>query len=497
MQLQKDVLIAGGVVVVCVALVVVALVATGKKDQPADSTGSSAITDNYSSTSSPGYDSLSGSSAQPGSGLSASGADNFGMGAIPPPSTGTSDPGFGAAGPTPFGPSSTGGQPPLGQSGSAFDSGVGQSPLGGAPLAGGPASDPLGGPISTAPLGAPVAAATNAGGGTHTVAKGETLGDISATHFGTTKHWRKIVDANPGLDPSRLKIGQVLQIPTVETSSAAPASAAAGGADTHTVAKGESYYTIAKKVLGSSSRWREIERLNGIPAESLKVGTVIKIPAKDGGAGPAGAAPSVGGGKTHIVSKGETLGDISKEYFGTTTKWKQIVEANPGVRPENLKVGQSLVIPEIAGAAAPAAGGVASGNTYTVKAGDTLESIAAATLGKKSAWKQIVEANPGLKPTSLRVGQSISIPGGVAAPAQPVAPTAPAAGSFDSGFGPAPSGAAPSALPGSPAPAAPAQPTFQDDPFYSPYDVQPAAPAGGSAAPRPLGLTGDPASNRI
>ena len=323
------------------------------------------------------------------------------------------------------------------------------------------------GPISTSPAPLPMPAPLSTGG-THTVAKGETLGDISATHYGTTKHWRKIVEANPGLDPARLKIGQVLQIPAVE---AAPVAAVVpGGADTYTVKKGESYYTIAKKELGSSSRWREIERLNSIPAEELRAGAVIKLPAKDAG-GPSGTpgVAGVAGGKTHIVAKGETLGDISKLYFGTTTKWKQIVEANAGVRPENLKVGQSLAIPDLpVASAAPGVAAPIGGSTYTVKSGDTLETIAASTLGKKSAWKQIVEANPGLQPTTLRIGQVLAIPGGSAAP--------PAAGGGSFGPGPGPSGSGGFVpAPGPLAPPAPPAPTFQDDPFYSPYDA-PAAP---------------------
>jgi len=438
MQLLKDVLIAGGVVVVCVALVIVALVATGKKDQPA---------------------------AEP----MASGESYGSPAAYAPPTSFGSDP----MGAPPGGPSDpyAAPAPPMGSAGqtggSAFGGGspLAQSPVGLGPAPGG-MPDPM--PVS----------AGSTGGGTHTVAKNETLGDISAAHYGTTKHWRKIVEANPGLDPARLKIGQVLQIPAVET---APVAAApvAGGADTYTVKKGESYYTIAKKALGSSSRWREIERLNNIPAEELRAGTVIKLPAKENaGAGPVGLDGAiVAGGKTHVVGKGETLGDISKQYFGTTTKWKQIVEANPGVRPENLKVGQSLAIPDLPSAgpdAAPAA--AVGGNAYTVKAGDTLETIALSTMGKKSAWKQIVEANPGLKPTSLRVGQVISIPGGTVAPTGPLAPSG---SDFTS---PAPAGGLP---PRVPVPAPAPQPTYKDDPFFSPYDSQPApAPSG---APRPLG----------
>ncbi len=314
-----------------------------------------------------------------------------------------------------------------------------------------------------------MAAAVSAAG-THTVAKGETLGDISAIHYGTTKHWRKIVEANPGLDPARLKIGQVVQIPAVESAPAATAAAAAtGGADTYTVKKGEGYSSIAKKVLGSASRWREIERLNNIPAESLRAGTVIKLPAKEGAVGAGAAGAPAGGGKTHVVAKGETLGDISKIYFGTTSKWKQIVEANPGVRPENLKVGQSLAIPDLpAAAGATGAAAPIGGSTYTVKSGDTLETIAAATLGKKSAWKQIVDANPGLQPSALRVGQVLAIPGGSRGGASETSQpqVSPDAG----GFAPLPGSTGPAV----PQPAAPPAPTFKDDPFYSPYEAQPA-----------------------
>ena len=441
MQLQKDVLIAGGVVVVCVALVVVALVATGKKDTPSDPIASGGLTDSYNSSSYGDQSSFS----NPGSPGPGAPSDSYGGGFTPAPLPGPTpgDSGFGSpGGASAFAPPPMTPLPPSG-----FDTG----PSAMTPTPG--FSDP----ISTTP--APLTPTTTPGG-THTVAKGETLGDISATHYGTTKHWRKIVEANPGLDPARLKIGQVIQIPAVET----PAAATPGGADSYTVKKGESYYTIAKKMLGSSSRWREIERLNSIPAEELRAGAVIKLPAKDvGGASGASGAPGVGGGKTHVVAKGETLGDISKVYFGTTTKWKQIVEANPGVRPENLKVGQSLAIPDLPVAAATATAAPIGGNTYTVKSGDTLESIAASTLGKKSAWKQIVEANPGLQPTALRIGQVLAIPGGSSGPA----PLAPTTGMPGDTFAPLPGGAAP-------APVAPPAPTFQDDPFYSPYDAQPA-----------------------
>ena len=60
--------------------------------------------------------------------------------------------------------------------------------------------------------------------------------------------------------------------------------------------------------------------------------------------------------------------------------------------------------PEPIGGAAPQA------NTYTVRKGDTLWSIAQRVYGDGQRWVDIVDANPGLSPNKLRVGQTITLP---------------------------------------------------------------------------------------
>ena len=47
----------------------------------------------------------------------------------------------------------------------------------------------------------------------------------------------------------------------------------------------------------------------------------------------------------HTVASGEQLMLISFKYYKTHQRWRDIAKANPGVDPNNLKVGQSLVIP--------------------------------------------------------------------------------------------------------------------------------------------------------
>jgi nucleoid-associated protein YgaU len=50
------------------------------------------------------------------------------------------------------------------------------------------------------------------------------------------------------------------------------------------------------------------------------------------------------------------------------------------------------------------------GNSYTVKKGDTLFSIAKNRYGNGNQWQKIAAANPGLSPQSLKAGQTINIP---------------------------------------------------------------------------------------
>jgi len=48
----------------------------------------------------------------------------------------------------------------------------------------------------------------------HTVRRGETLFSIAKASLGDGKKWKEIVAANPGVSPSKLKVGQVLLIPS-------------------------------------------------------------------------------------------------------------------------------------------------------------------------------------------------------------------------------------------------------------------------------------------
>ena len=460
--MSKDVIIAGSLAVGCIALIAVAFLAPKNKPTVDSESTKTETTTTLTDTGLGGTNGFD------------SGLPNGGMGGGPG--------GFNL--------------PPANPPGGLPPSGFGQNPGGNLPP-GGNQAPPFGhlpGPdVTHVELTPPPSTETK----THTVAAGEYLGDIAMKYYGSAKAWKKIQDANPGVDQKNLKVGQKLVIPAVDlkpTTDTGTVVTPGAGERTYMIKKDDSLYVIAKRELGSASRWKEIEKLNNISSGDLKIGQVIKLPASapsavpDSGSSP---TPPATGSKTHTVAKGETLGDISKIYFGTSRNWKKIEAANPGVTSDNLKIGQKLIIPEIAGTTPDApSSSPATGAEYTVKKGDTLGSIALSELGAKSRAKEIQDANPGVDSKSLRIGQKLKIPGKSpgAGSALPPAPTPSPIPSSS----PSPFGAPPQSSPFNPAPTGksaipPASLPKTDNNFNSPYGNNGANGGGFGQPVQPFG----------
>ncbi|MCX5660730.1 MAG: LysM peptidoglycan-binding domain-containing protein [Planctomycetota bacterium] len=164
----------------------------------------------------------------------------------------------------------------------------------------------------------------------------------------------------------------------------------------------------------------------------------------------------------HTVKHGETLYSIAKQYYGKTSEWKRIQEANASaVGPQGqLKDSMNLLIPALpgqtpgqtpaqAGAPAPTAprltdsGNTAgstpsqpvrgSSRTIRVQPNDTLATLAARHLGSRDRWLDILEANKDKlhKAQDLKIGMELRLPESRASltPRSEITPVAGSAGS--------------------------------------------------------------------
>jgi nucleoid-associated protein YgaU len=131
----------------------------------------------------------------------------------------------------------------------------------------------------------------------HTVAEGDSLWSIAQSYYGDGNQWPKLKAANPGLDETSLKVGQVVIVPQDAPASpagtdasrtratpnaqtdAAPGTPAGGRL--YVVEEGDSLASIARNLLGSGERWREIYELNKSKISNpnvLLVGTELRLP---------------------------------------------------------------------------------------------------------------------------------------------------------------------------------------------------------------------------
>jgi nucleoid-associated protein YgaU len=140
---------------------------------------------------------------------------------------------------------------------------------------------------------APPAAPARESSRTHTIAAGETFVSIARAVYGDGKYFKAIVDANPNVDPGRLKPGMTIQLPPASQvkearktsrSSGASSSTSALSSDrkSYTVQKNDSLYKIAKKVYGNGSKSDDLYAANkqtiGPDSTRLRVGMVLTLP---------------------------------------------------------------------------------------------------------------------------------------------------------------------------------------------------------------------------
>ncbi len=129
-------------------------------------------------------------------------------------------------------------------------------------------------------------------GKTYTIQPGDTFSSIAVTVYGAERHWMTIARANPKVDSRRLRVGQVIQLPSlsamppVTTKSAkatTPSPTPAPGKDTHIVRAGETLWAIAKQHYGKGEHWHHLYKVNrdviGAKPGNVRAGMKLRIAA--------------------------------------------------------------------------------------------------------------------------------------------------------------------------------------------------------------------------
>ena len=151
---------------------------------------------------------------------------------------------------------------------------------------------------------------------------------------------------------------------------------------TYTVKSGDNLYSIANKYNTSITA---IKNLNNLTSNNLSIGQVLKIPT---------TSPSANITQTYTVKSGDSLYSIANKYNTSITAIKNL----NNLTTNNLSIGQVLKIPTTSTPSSTT-------QTYTVKSGDSLYSIAR----KYNTTVDSIKKKNNLTSNLLSIGQKLII----------------------------------------------------------------------------------------
>jgi len=246
----------------------------------------------------------------------------------------------------------------------------------------------------------------------YTVQAGDTLWWLSRTYDVSVQ---SIIDANPGVNANSLQIGSILCIPTVQTSPVPPTTPTMPvfcqeGAFPYTVQDGDTLWWLSQTY--DVSVQSIIDANPGVNANSLQVGSTLCIPTvQTMPASPTTPTRPVfcpEGAFPYIVQDGDTLWWLSQTYDVSV---QNIIDANPGVNPQNLLIGSTLCIPTVqtppVPPTTPTPPAPPSYFAYLIKRCDTICGIARKFY---VSVESILQINPEIDPKCLQTGTYIYVP---------------------------------------------------------------------------------------
>jgi LysM repeat protein len=107
------------------------------------------------------------------------------------------------------------------------------------------------------------------------------------------------------------------------------------------VHRGDSWWKLAQRHLGSGARWPELRAMNAVPSEAadyLREGTTVLV--------PEAVTPVKTSVRAITVKKGDTLWTLSRQHLGHASAWTCLAQANPEVSDyTRLAIGSTLRLP--------------------------------------------------------------------------------------------------------------------------------------------------------
>lgn len=174
----------------------------------------------------------------------------------------------------------------------------------------------------------------------------------------------------------------------IATSEGETISSLPGSGNYYVVQNGDSLWKIANQY---GITVNELKSLNGLTSNNLTVGQILEVP---GGSSDTSS--------TYTVKAGDSLWKIANQFGLTVDEVKNL----NGLTNDNLSVGQVLKVSNSGGSSDSSSNTI--GNTYTVKSGDSLWSIA----NRYGITVNELKSLNNLTSDVLSIGQVLQIPSG-------------------------------------------------------------------------------------
>ena len=240
---------------------------------------------------------------------------------------------------------------------------------------------------------------------TYTVKSGDTLSSIASSHNTTTA---ALTSLNSLANPNLIYVGQVLKLAnttTARTSSTSSAASTSSSATTYTVKSGDTLSSIASSYNTTTSTLTSLNNLSN--PNLIYVGQVLKVAGSSTSVSTSTSSSSASQATTSGTYTVKAGDTLSSIASSYNTTTAALASANSISNANLIYVGQVLKVTGTSSSTSTTTSSTSStSGSYTVKSGDSLSAIAAA---HGLNWKTLAAKNNIASPYVIYVDQQLSL----------------------------------------------------------------------------------------